>query len=330
MTASSSSRKNGRSGIEEAPVTPLVSITLPCYRQLDLARRAVDSIQAQTHSNLEIILLDDGASDEYERFAQSLGDQRVRYHRNAERLGAMKNMFAAIGAGRGSYTMAFHEDDLLSTGYIAGAVGILETNPACGFVATQLQEFTQEPSPETLSQPIPHPAYEKFPTPADLVRGILRGTADPMFGSVVYRRAALAGVTPDHARYATLVDRPFLLSIVERGWMAAVVREPLVWYRHHERAADARHLAMTSEHILHLLENYRSKLPVTLTKEDWALFYSYSGYWLFELYRLTPEDHRPPVWKFLFQAWRKGLYDPRARGRFGVRQVQRALLNQTS
>src|SRR4029077_17459573 len=102
-----------------------------------------------------------------------------------ERLGAMRNMFAAIAAGDGEYTMAFHEDDLLSSGYIAAAVGVLETNPSCVFVAAQLQEFKQEPAPATLTQQIPHPAYEKFPTPADLVRGILRGTADPMFGSVV-------------------------------------------------------------------------------------------------------------------------------------------------
>jgi hypothetical protein len=88
-------------------------------------------------------------------------------------------------------------------------------------------------------------------------------------------------------------------------------------------------LAMTTDHILQLLDTYRSKLPGGLTKEDRALFFSYSGYWLFELYRLTPPDGRPPVWKFLFDAWRKDLYDPRARGRFGLRQIQRALLNQT-
>jgi hypothetical protein len=278
---------------------------------------------------LEITLLDDGASDEYATFVQSLADPRVRYYRNPQRLGAMNNMFAAIIAGHGEYTMAFHEDDLLSSGYIAAAVGVLDTNPSCGFVASQLQEFRDEPTASTLSRETLHPACDQFSTAADLVRGILRST-DPMFGSVVYRRAALDGVTPDHHRYATLVDRPFLLSIVERGWTAAVIRDPMVWYRHHEREGDHRHGAMTAEHILHLLDVYRSKLPTRLTKEDWALFFSYSGYWLFELYRLTPSNQRPAVWKFLFSAWRRGLYDPRARGRFGLRQIQRALLNQTS
>ena len=308
---------------------PLVSIAIPCYHQLSLARRAIDSVRSQSLSDIEIILLDDGGSDDYRAYLESLGDPRVRYHRNEERHGAMKNMFAAIAAGRGDYTMAFHEDDLLSRGYLAAALGILQTNPSCGFVACQLNEFAQDPAPSVLEHDLPHPAYEKFATSTDFVRGILRGTADPMFGSVVYRRAALDGVVPDHVRYATLVDRPFLLSIVERGWTAAVVREPMVWYRQHQRDGDARHLAMTTDHILQLLDTYRSKLPARLTKEDRALFFSYSGYWLFELYRLTPPNRRPPVWRFLFDAWRKDLYDPRARGRFGLRQIQRALLNQT-
>ncbi|HXD75507.1 MAG TPA: hypothetical protein VN628_17295, partial [Vicinamibacterales bacterium] len=137
-----------------------------------------------------------------------------------------------------------------------------------------------------------------------MVRGILRGV-EPMFGSVVYRRAALDGVVPDHAAYATLVDRPFLLSLMERGWTAAVIQSPLVWYRRHGDG-DTRHLAMTTTHVLNLLRTYREKLPRDLTGEERTAFYKYTGYWLFELYRLTPADQRPPVWQYLFRAWRQG------------------------
>ena len=309
---------------------PLVSIAIPCYRQLPLARRAIDTIRNQSLTDIEIILLDDGASDEYRDYVDALGDRRVRYHRNPERLGAMQNMFAAIGAGSGEYVMAFHEDDLLSPGYLSTAVGILGSHPSCAFVACQLREFTHDPSPEDLARDISLPAYEKFESASEFVRGILRGTADPMFGSTVYRRAALAGVRPDHQRYATLVDRPFLLSIVERGWTAAVIREPLAWYRRHASGEDTRHLAMTADHVLNLIDVYRSKLRQPLNAEDRALLFSYSGYWLFELYRLTPPADRPAVWRFLFRAWRRGLYNPRARGRFGIRQIQRALVNRTS
>jgi glycosyltransferase involved in cell wall biosynthesis len=307
---------------------PLVSINVPCYRQLHLTRLALESIRAQSFANLEITLLDDGASDEYRAYVEALGDPRVRYRRNPERLGAMRNMFAAIEMGGGQYTMAFHEDDLLSASYIETAVNILDSHPACAFVASELREFDVEPSSVELARLTRHPAYDMFTSGADLVRGILRGI-EPMFGSVVYRRAALADAHADHDLFATLVDRPYLLSIMSHGWSSAVVREPMVWYRHHGEG-DTRHLAMTTDHVLQLLSAYRQLLPAQWNKQDQTLFFSYSGYWLFELYRLTPPEDRPPVWRFLFRAWREGLYNPRARGRLGLRQIQRALLNQTS
>jgi len=307
---------------------PLVSITIPCYRQLDLLRRSLDAVRTQTYRALDITLLDDSESDDYRSHVESLGDPRVRYHRNPARLGAMQNMFSAIATGRGEFTMAFHEDDLVSTSYIAMAAGLLEHNPRCAFVACQMREFSDEPSVADLARTFSPLEYEIFSTGADLVRGILRGV-EPMFGSVVYRRTALDGVLPDHDGYATLVDRPFLLSILARGWTAAVIQSPLVWYRHHA-ADDGRHLAMTTGHVLRLLRLYRSVLPAQWSADERRAFFTYTGYWLFELYRLTPPDERPPVWRYLFEAWRQGLYDPRARGRSGLRQIQRALLNQTS
>jgi len=99
-------------------LTPLVSINIPCYRQLDYARRCLDEIRAQTFRDFAVTLYDDGESDEYRDYVAGLGDERVRYHRNPVRLGAMRNMFHAITAGTGRYTMAFHEDDLIGPHYL--------------------------------------------------------------------------------------------------------------------------------------------------------------------------------------------------------------------
>src|SRR5579864_1927588 len=125
---------------------------MPCYRQLNYARRSVAAILAQTFTDFELTLLDDGGSDDYAQFVASLGDPRVRYHRHPARLGAMRNMFEAIIFGRGKYTLAFHEDDLMSRGYLSAAVSILEGQPACAFVAGQLQEFRTEPSATDLAR----------------------------------------------------------------------------------------------------------------------------------------------------------------------------------
>ncbi len=301
---------------------PLLSITIPCYHNLDQARRCVASILAQTWTDFDLTLADDGDGDDYREYVASLGDPRVRYQRNPIRLGAMRNMFQAIGAGAGKYTLAFHEDDLLGRHFLSAAVGVLESHPSCGFVAAELREFITDPSPEQLAGRTSDPGYNLFESPADFVRGILSGL-EPMFGSVVYRRAALDGVVAAHDEYGTLVDRPFLMGIMQR-WSAAVLREPLAWYRHH--GDNARHTGMSTEHILHLFTLYRTTLPTPLNPRDRALFFTYSGYWLFMLYRLTAPAQRSTLRRFVVQAWRRDLYNPRWSRGYGRKRLLALML----
>jgi glycosyltransferase involved in cell wall biosynthesis len=293
----------------DRPVSePRVSVNIPCYRQLDRLRPCIQSILAQTLPDFEITLLDDGASDEYRDYVASLGDARVRYQRNPVRLGAMRNMFAAITAGRARYTIAFHEDDLLGSRYLDTACRLLDADPSCGFVAAEMHAFAREPDAGELSRAIDPSAIERYADGAAFVRALLRGV-NPMFGSVVYRRAAVESLVPQLDDYATLVDRPFLLAILER-WSAALVGGPAVWYRAHG-GGDDRHLAMTPQHILRLIARYRAALGPALSGDDRPLFYDFSGYWLFALYRMIAPAERSSLRRFVVRAWRDGLYNPR-------------------
>jgi glycosyltransferase involved in cell wall biosynthesis len=305
------------------PSAPLVSINIPCYHQLAAARRCVTALLLQPIEDIEITLLDDGSSDEYRDLVASIGDARLRYQRNPVRLGAMRNMFQSITAGRGKYTLAFHEDDLPGTHYLSTAVGILEGDASCGFVAGELREFDGTPAADVLNLRPADPAIERVTTPADFLRMIFRGI-EPMFGSVVYRRAAVEALTAPHEEFATLVDRPFLMSILDR-WSGAIIRDPLVWYGKHGDG-DVRHMAMNTDHILQLFMRYRAALPARLSDEDRPLFYAYSGYWLFTLYRLTPPDARAPLRDFVLRAWRAGLYNPRWSAGYGRKRLIRLLL----
>ena len=305
------------------PSAPLVSINIPCYHQLAAARRCIEAMLTQPVEDIEITLLDDGASDEYLDMVASIGDPRLRYQRNPVRLGAMRNMFQAITAGRGTYTIAFHEDDLPGRHYLATAVEILERDSSCGFVGGELREFDEVPAPDVLNLRPANPAIERFSTPADFVRMIFRGV-EPMFGSIVYRRAAVETLAAPHEDFATLVDRPYLMSILDR-WSGAIIRDPLVWYGKHGEG-DVRHLAMNTDHILRLFGLYRAALPARLSEDDRTLFYRYSGYWLFTLYRLTPPERRAPLREFVVRAWRAGLYNPRWSAGHGRKRLIRLML----
>jgi glycosyltransferase involved in cell wall biosynthesis len=301
----------------------MVSINIPCYRQLDLARRCLETIRAQSLGDFEVTFLDDGGSEEYRLYVESLGDPRIRYRRNPERLGAMRNMFQAVAEGSGDYSLAFHEDDLLGRNYLSAAVRLMDAQPRCGFVAVEMHEFDDEPPPAGLATAFLPASAQTFEDGADFLRGIFRGV-NPMFGSVLYRRSAIDGIEADLARYATLADRPFLLRILER-WSAVVIRQPLAWYRRHGEG-DARHRGLTAAQILNLLRAYRATLPAPLSDDDRRLFNFYTGYWLLEFYKLLTDDQRPALGPFLLRAWRDGVYDPRAQRGAGRRQILRAIL----
>ena len=268
---------------------PPVSINVPCYRQLHHARLAVDSILAQSFPDFEVTLLDDGASDEYRDYVEALGDSRVRYRRNPERLGAMRNMFAAIEGGPGQYTLAFHEDDLLERDYLSAAVDILESHPTAALWPASCGN----------SAPSRRPSCATNPTASGLrlVR-IRRGfrardssRVEPMFGSVVYRRSAIAGVHPSHSRLRD-ARRPSVSALDSQDngrprsfasrWSGIVITR--------RRHASSRHEHRSRSGAL---KTYRALLPKAWDKRDRALFFSYTGYWLVELYRLTPPIARP-------------------------------------
>jgi len=127
------------------------------------------------------------------------------------------------------------------------------------------------------------------------------------------------------------VDFHHLLDLINEETIAtcreagAIVVDPLVWYRKHGES-DIRHLAMNGEHILRLLQVYRDAFPRRLSATDRALFYGYTGYWLFTLYRLVPPESRPPLRPFVFRAWREGLYDPRWSAGYGRKRLIRLML----
>ena len=269
---------------------PRVSINIPCYRQLEHARRCVESMLAQTMDDFEITLLDDGASDEYRDYVASLDDARVRYQRNPERLGAMRNMFHAVTAGRGTYSMAFHEDDLLGAHYLAIAVRFLDDHPGCGFIGGELREFAAEPPAEALALPVERPVITPFASGVELLREVFRGV-ELMFGSIVYRRSAVTGLRVAHDEFATLVDRPFLLAILA-NWSGAIIRDPLVWYRKHGDV-DPRHLAMNAD--AHPADVHR--LP---RRVPWAALAGGSGavlrlHWILAVHALRPGAARRPA-----------------------------------
>jgi glycosyltransferase involved in cell wall biosynthesis len=92
------------------------TIYIPCHNYARFLRQAVDSVLAQTQSDWEIILINDGSSDGTADIMQEYADRlpdRVRIVHNETAIGLIKNANIAIEMARGTYVMRLDADDWL-------------------------------------------------------------------------------------------------------------------------------------------------------------------------------------------------------------------------
>jgi glycosyltransferase involved in cell wall biosynthesis len=99
---------------------PLVSIVIPVYNGSNFLQEAIDSALAQTYKNLEIIVVNDGSTDNTESIALSYGD-KIRYFAK-ENGGTSTALNLGIGNMRGEYFSWLSHDDLYYPQKIACSV----------------------------------------------------------------------------------------------------------------------------------------------------------------------------------------------------------------
>ncbi len=89
--------------------SPLVSVIIPAYNRASTVQKAVESVLAQSYDHLEVLLIDDGSTDETAAVVQSIQDPRLRYiyQQNA---GACAARNHGVSLAKGEY-IAFHDSD---------------------------------------------------------------------------------------------------------------------------------------------------------------------------------------------------------------------------
>jgi glycosyltransferase involved in cell wall biosynthesis len=73
-----------------------VGIYMPTFNRVELLKKAVDSVIAQTYKNFKLIIVDDGSTDETPNYLKSIDDPRISYLRHDISNGACKARNAAI------------------------------------------------------------------------------------------------------------------------------------------------------------------------------------------------------------------------------------------
>src|SRR5690606_38027592 len=91
----------------------LISVLLTTYNRRELLERAVDSVLNGTYRNFELIILDDASTDDTERYASGLVDERIRYVRMPENGGVLRSRNRGFDMASGEFVVILDDDDVL-------------------------------------------------------------------------------------------------------------------------------------------------------------------------------------------------------------------------
>ena len=91
----------------------LISVILPTYNGERFINRAISGVLNQSYSDLELLVLDDGSTDNTSAIVQGIaqGDPRVRYIKNEKNLGIQKSLNKGLREAKGAWIARIDDDD---------------------------------------------------------------------------------------------------------------------------------------------------------------------------------------------------------------------------
>ncbi|MDZ4199064.1 MAG: glycosyltransferase family 2 protein [Kiritimatiellia bacterium] len=230
---------------------PLLSVILPFYNNAATLDMAVRSVLRQTVTNLELILIDDGSTDNSQALAQRWKDPRIRLFQNEQNLGVSRTRNRGLDLMRGEFMAPMDADDRWFRHRLEWTLQKLRENPALGICGGRALWKGWSPFPFVCRLPWGPDAVQAY---------LLYGMPSP-HGSLLFRASLIrerGARYPEHLKAA--VDYDFYRQCAQETGADNVPRVVMEYHRNpagithtHGRAATARRLQGLREELLKLL-----------------------------------------------------------------------------
>src|SRR5690242_20239396 len=102
--------RSSRSALMATNSYPLVSVVMPAYNAGAFLAEAIASVLAQTYGNFELIVIDDGSTDESRRIIDEFSDRRLVLLAHASNKGLVESLNDGLRAAKGAYIAIQHAD----------------------------------------------------------------------------------------------------------------------------------------------------------------------------------------------------------------------------
>lgn len=215
---------------------PRVSVIIPTYNRAALLNQAIVSVLDQTFTDFELIVVDDGSTDDTPTVVSAFQDRRIRYvyQDNAGRSAARNR---GIELARGEYVAFLDSDDLYLPNKLAVQVAVFERSPALGLVGGGFRQVNEKG--DVLSEVCPWLRFSCL----DLHTWLF--ACPQMPSSVMVQREWLTRVGGFDGSVETAEDWDLFLRLARAGCQMAWVEKLVSAYRIH----SANSVTRASSHV---------------------------------------------------------------------------------
>lgn len=250
---------------------PRVSVVIPSYNHAAFVVEAARSVLGQTLADLELVVVDDGSTDDSLAVLRGLADARLHVHQQPNQ-GAHAAINAGLARARGEVLAVLNSDDAYHPERLARAVAALDADPAAGLVGSHIEVVDAaghrlgiKHGPRDLAPwPLPHPE-RSFRAGDDLRAALLTENFWSTTSNFVFRRALWERVGPFRPLRFTH-DWDFALRAAALA-PAVLLPEPLLRYRVHDANTIRSDRAAMVFEICWCLAVH---LPAALADRAWA------------------------------------------------------------
>ncbi len=218
-----------------APEPPRISVVIPSYNGGRFLREAIESVLHQTAPAAEIVVVNDGSTDDTAAVARSYEPVRYIEQRNQ---GAPAARNTGMASSTGDVLVFLDADDRLQPHALATGVAALAANPEWAFVSGEVRVIAEDGSPRYVPEPKPRPG--------DPYIQLLRSNYIWTPGVVMYRRDILRAVNGYVTWAGASADYELNLRIARRFPIG----------RHYQVILDYRqHLSSMSSDVRYMLKS---------------------------------------------------------------------------
>ncbi|MEM4780794.1 MAG: glycosyltransferase family A protein [Halalkalicoccus sp.] len=202
---------------------PAVSVVIPTYNRAERVGRAIDSVLHQRFAEFEVLVVDDGSTDDTAAVLEGYDDERVRYVRQ-ENAGANAARNRGIEESEGEFVSFLDSDDELHPEHLEAVVEALrEEPPECAGVATAYRKCRDGEAVDVIE------AHEGRITSEEIADANVVGG----FSCTTFRRAVFDDVGLLNAELASSQDYEFFLRALTAGYYMVGIDRALVDYHVH-------------------------------------------------------------------------------------------------